>query len=57
MGNLLKTKGEDYYNRALSEENFSATIIHPYMYLYEMMKAQRKLILNYQKTKLTLLMY
>ncbi|MDO5415097.1 MAG: hypothetical protein Q4F78_06490 [Bacillota bacterium] len=45
---LLKTKGEDYYNRALSEEKFSATIIHPYMYLYEMMKVQRKLILNYQ---------
>ena len=45
---LLETKGEEYYAKALSEEGFSATIIHPYMYLYEMMKLQRKLILRYQ---------
>lgn len=45
---LLESKGEEYYTKALSEEGMPATIIHPYMYLYEMMKLQRKLILQYQ---------
>lgn len=46
--NLLKTHGEDYYNRALNEDDFPATLIHPYMYLYEMMKMERKIIVDYQ---------
>ena len=45
---LLEKYGEDYYNRALNEENFPATLIHPYMYLYEMMKTERKIIIDYQ---------
>ena len=45
---LLEEKGEEYYAKALSEEAFPATIIHPYIYLYEMMKLERKLILQYQ---------
>ena len=45
---LLESKGEEYYAKALLEEGMPATIIHPYMYLYEMMKLQRKLILQYQ---------
>ena len=45
---LLENHGEDYYNRALNEENFPATLIHPYMYLYEMMKMERKIIIDYQ---------
>lgn len=45
---LLENHGEDYYNRALNEEDFPATLIHPYMYLYEMMKMQRKILIDYQ---------
>ena len=45
---LLETHGEDYYNRALNEDDFPATLIHPYMYLYEMMKMERKIIVDYQ---------
>ena len=45
---LLENHGEDYYNRALNEENFPATLIHPYMYLYEMMKMERRIIIDYQ---------
>ena len=45
---LLENHGEDYYNRALNAENFQATLIHPYMYLYDMMKMERKIIIDYQ---------
>ena len=45
---LLEEHGEEYYNKALDDDNFPATIIHPYIYLYEMMKYERELILRYQ---------
>lgn len=45
---LLEKQGEDYYNRALNDDGFSATVIHPYFYLYEMMKHQRELLLQYR---------
>ena len=44
----LENNGEEYYNRALNEDGFPATIIHPYIYLYEMMKKERALIIQYQ---------
>lgn len=45
---LLEKHGEDYYDKAKNDENFPSTIIHPYMYLYDMMRVQRQIILNYQ---------
>lgn len=45
---LLENNADDYYQKMLNGENISANLAHPYIFLYEMMKEERKLILQYQ---------
>ena len=39
----------DFYEKYLTGEEGSGNIMHPYVYLYELMKAEQKLILQYQE--------
>lgn len=45
---LLENNADDYYQKMLNGENIGANLAHPYIFLYEMMKEERKLILQYQ---------
>ena len=46
---LLENNADDYYQKMLKGENIGANTAHPYIFLYEMMKTERKLILQYQE--------
>lgn len=46
---LLDNKADEYYNRIKQGEELGGTIVHPYMFLYDMMNAERNLIEEYQE--------
>lgn len=46
---LLETEADVFYQRMLNGERVSSNLAHPYIFLYEMMKQERKLILQYQE--------
>lgn len=46
---LLENHADDYYQKILKGENIGGNLAHPYMFLYEMMKKERILILRYQE--------
>ena len=46
---MLDQCGNDFYEKYLTGEEGSGNIMHPYVYLYELMKAEQKLILQYQE--------
>ena len=45
---LLENEADEYYEQAKQGEDMSGTIAHPYIFLYEMMNAERDLINQYQ---------
>ncbi len=46
---LLEKSGDDFYQKYLLGEEGSGNIMHPYVYLYNLMKSERSLILQYQE--------
>ena len=46
---LLENNADDYYQKILNGENIGGNLAHPYMFLYEMMRKERVLILRYQE--------
>lgn len=47
--NLLDQYGNDFYENYLVGKEGSGNTMHPYVYLYELMKKERDLILQYQE--------
>ena len=45
---LLESHADDYYQKMLHGEDIGGNLAHPYIFLYELMKEERKLILQYQ---------
>lgn len=45
---LLENNADSYYQQILNGENINGNLVHPYIYLYELMKEERKLILQYK---------
>lgn len=45
---LLENEADEYYEQTKQGEDMSGTIAHPYIFLYEMMNAERDLINQYQ---------
>lgn len=45
---LLENHADDFYQKALTGEEGGGNTMHPYIYLYELMKKERELILKYQ---------
>lgn len=46
---LLENNADEYYERMKQGEDVGGNIVHPYIFLYEMMNAERDLINEYQK--------
>ena len=46
---LLTTVGDEYYSKFKNQENQYGNLLHPYIYLAEMMKEQHNSILLYEK--------
>lgn len=46
---MLDQYGNEFYEKYLTGEEGSGNVMHPYVYLYELMKAEQKLILQYQE--------
>lgn len=46
---LLENNADEYYARMKQGEDLSGNIVHPYIFLYEMMNKERNLINEYQK--------
>lgn len=45
---ILENQADDYYQKLLKGESLEGNIVLPYIFLYEMMKAERNSILQYQ---------
>lgn len=49
INEYLKNNADDFYKKVLNGKSISGNIMSPYILLYEMMKQEREIVLQYQK--------